>query len=418
MHLDNSLTPSNTSTHASSSDASKSNKRPAAADVIEIEDEGKNEGHSSGKKAKQSTEHIFCLACNERLNPVHTQCFHCGRDPRVLPVFAGASSLGSFGSNSFGNSFATPGFPFAVSAPIPFPSLAAPTPSPAASSSSSATPAPTPGATVNAGLVGQAWSSQGRYLPVAAEAVEALRSGEYKEISHYLPKRSTLFEADNKDNLDLRFDNGKLTLKQQSSTRRVNSFADLETAHHQGLVPLLVSFQDFHRHTQYGLLWNIVRDMIDNKCPFQIVLQHYETTRQTNPGLLDNVGGFHPTILAQTQLALTSLALSASNASIGKSSNSAFRSPSSSSSGSARVKVCMPFNDLKCTSDSCGLPHKCCRCFQAHAANSGECSMPDPRDATSGGSGPRGRRGGGGASKYKGMGSGRKTGAGGSSTVG
>ncbi len=387
-----SLNPASPPTSNSGSDASASSKRPADPS------EGKevHELPSPPKKVKPTdpVEPIYCLSCAQKLHPAHDTCHSCGRDPRVMPQFSGSLNQAPFANS--------------LLSPIP----ACPT-----SLTSASTPAPTPAATGVAGLATQAWLTQGTYLPIPAEAVEALRKGEYKEISHYFPKRSSVYDADNsKGSLQLNVDTaGLMTFKPHTNTRRVSSYADLETAHQHGLSPLLLHFGDNARFAQYAMLWSIVRDMHANGTPFQIILQHYESTRMKHAGVNDKVGEFDQTIQAQTQMRLSALLLSSnSNAAVGRSSNSAFRASSSSSSSSSsgavtvREKVCMPFNDLKCTSASCALPHKCCRCFQDHASMSGECSMPDPRDSSSAGSGPRGRRGG--AGKSKSSGSGRKPG--------
>lgn len=304
-------------------------------------------------------------------------------------------------------SLTTPSFPAAFSSsPTPSPaSSSTPTPQQGLTAGSGSTPAPT---SAVIGLAGQAWSSQGLYLPIAPEAVEALRKGEYKEISQYLPKTSSVHDPNPKGNMDIRIDNnGQLMLKPQASTRRVTDFADLQLAHSQGLCALLLQFNDSHRFAQYSKLWNVVLDLQKKNVKFINILQHYESTRMKHPGLTDCVGEFDQIILAQTMLKVSTDHLTAPAVAFGRSGNSAFRS-SSSSDSAPRMKVCMPFNDLTCTSQSCPLPHKCCRCYQDHASMSGECKKPDPRQAGNSNSGPRGRRGGGG--KYKAMGSGRTAG--------
>lgn len=391
-----SATTTESAASSSSQDAGSANKRPNESKT----EDNDNDMPSPPKKPKRVIEAIHCLTCATQLHPDTEQCYTCGNHPMVQARYMGRS-----------NPTPAPSFPAA------FTSTPAPIPSSTTSAQAALTSTVTPAASTSViGLAGQAWSSQGLYLPIAPEAVEALRKGEYKEISHYLPRTCSVYEPNPKGNMDIRIDtNGQLMLKPQASTRRVTNFADLQLAHSQGLCALLLQFDDTHRFAQYSKLWNVIHDLHKKNVNFVNILQHYESSRMRHPGLTDCVGEFDHQIYAQTMLDVSTQHLTAPAAALpfGRSSSSAFRSGSfGQSSGMApRMKVCMPFNDLTCTSQSCPLPHKCCRCQQDHASMSGLCKLPDPRQAGNSNSGPRGRRGNGGSSKYKNMGSGRGAGS-------
>lgn len=261
----------------------------------------------------------------------------------------------------------------------------------------------------------QSFLARGSRLPLAPEAVNALRIGEYKPTHLYLPTRLTLHTMTaSSDVMKFKLDDGKLVAQSAAPSRRIHNLADLEEAHRAGIIEELTKLNDQHRLRQYAMLWDTVRHMKQTLgYPDDIVLYYYEKCRLVHPGVTDCVGIKHDDIMQDinTQLMSQSLSQRASN----HASPAAFHASSGSSStkpAGQRTRVCMPYNDRLCTADagSCPrrLPHVCCRCGGNHASSTpGACAMPDPR--TQPGYKPRGNRG----NQGRGGGAGAGTGAGG-----
>jgi hypothetical protein len=242
--------------------------------------------------------------------------------------------------------------------------------------------------------------THGMFLPMPEESITALKTGIFKEAHHYLPQRISLHNLTPKPNLQLELEGGQVLLKERSgSSRRVTSFDELSQAHYDGILRILSELGDQHRVQQYTKLWDAVRTMQRDNFPFEVVYFHYEITRRLHPGVTDCVGEFHQQIHFQTQqrLVAANMDRAAHVSSTHRASSSSAASPAGATAGKGR-RVCIPYNDLKCQ-DPCprNLPHVCCRCFQQHASMSGECSMPDPRQAP--GYAPRGKRGSGAGGK-------------------
>lgn len=270
----------------------------------------------------------------------------------------------------------------------------------AEASSSAALAASVPAATGSAvGPVGAfgsglSWLKQGRSLPLIPEAKEALQKGIFKETRFYLPQPITMHNiTSNQNKLDFEFHDGKLVAKPSHVTGRISSFAELKRAHHDGIIPCLTSLGDLHRLTEYTQLWSFVSDLHERNVLDDDIFVFYESMRYNHPGVNDRVGQLDPEVFGQLTIAMAVAARSATGASSSSSSSassssspSRSRSTSGSGSGTGRQKVCIPFNDLKCTSSTCpkGLPHLCCRCFEPHAAS--KCHLPDPRKGQSAGS--------------------------------
>jgi hypothetical protein len=356
--------------------------------------DGGNGNASPSKKAKlvdlsyEPMVPIQCITCCENNNPASVQCWNCKRDPRAM----------------------------LSASPAPASAFACPSPSPAAVVSVSAAPslsaalaaevgaaASALSAGAGAGAVGfvssgQSWVKQGTTLPLIPEAKEAMQKGIYKETRFYLPQPVSLHTiTSNHSKLDIELQDGKLVAKSSHVTGRITTFDDLRRAHHDGIIPCLTELADFHRINEYTLLWSFVTHLQEMGVSMDIMFRFYEAMRMNHPGVKDRVGQQDPLVFGQLAINLAARPF-AGHASSSSSSSSA-RVAAGSGAGSGRQKVCIGFNDLKCTSTPCpkGLPHLCCRCFGAHAANSGTCSLPDPRKSRDGGS----RRGGKGGSGSK-----------------
>jgi hypothetical protein len=188
--------------------------------------------------------------------------------------------------------------------------------------------------------------------------------------------------------------------KSKPATNVIDNYTKLYNAHHFGIIRLLIQFQDQHRINQYGMLWETVMCMMTQKqFPFSSVLEHYEAARQRHAGVHDCVGAFDSEVALKTLFDAYRNDRPASTNRFSQSSNNYTVSTSSTSSVvrpvGERQAVCIPFNDGRCSVTASGvdvgcpkgLPHLCCRCYEAHAA-SRDCSLPDPRR------GARGKRAG------------------------
>jgi len=369
-------TPSETQPHAS--------PEPANTEGRADDDNARSLSPGSLKKRKHALQQqddvqpIQCVSCLMTLHPDYTECFRCGGDPRVKRQYVGPTVASTSTSSPFlAQAVATP-------STLSFPSP--PSCQPVVNVSAA-----------NLTLAGQSWINRGAYVPISEEAVNALRSGTYKEIGHYLPKRISLHNITTKDQLNFKLEEGQLVVKPTANTRRVTTFEELYDAHHQSIIPLLVSFGDHHRVAAYGRLWSTMATLHAKRYPFTLLLQYYEVTRLNHPGVNDDVGALDPIIQSQLMVDIAAYALPASSRGATAVHNAMNSTPGASATSGVgnRQKVCMEFNDLKCTQQPCpkGLPHLCCRCFNEHAASNG-CTKPDPRQS-------RGGRGGRGSGKSK-----------------
>lgn len=332
----------------------------------EAEEEGKADDDLS--PSKRPCAPVFCLTCGEQNNASRIRCWRagCGQIIRVAapdePTAAPAPPLLRRAWLSAPAAAAAPGEP-----------LLSPSPSSDMSSASSSQ---------------QSFHVRGNYLPTAPDAVEALRKGEFMTIRHYLPHRLTYANLNQTSKITLEVvDGGGVRARTTNTPRHVNTYEELEEAHRVGILELLHQFGDAHRQRQYNMLWDSVRHFKQElKFSDADIIWYYEMYRHKHPKLTDCVGQHDPDIERQLTMQLQAklnVTLAAKHAGSGS-----FSSQSSSSASRAndpthsrRHNVCIKYNNLECTTSPCprGFQHICCRCFGEHAADSGECTLPDPR---------------------------------------
>jgi hypothetical protein len=337
---------------------------------------------------------ISCVTCLTQLNPRIRQCYRCGGDPFVIRVFAESYPANASGVNSSAAASTSNALAVGLNQASSCSTAALPTTSSAASMAS-----------------GQSWLSKGSFHPLSNDAIEALRDGKFKDTSYYLPRRVSVFAITKQDDAyDIMLKDGKVVAKPSvGASKEVRSFEELYLAHTEGIMMLLAQFDDFHRTKQYNSLWAAVMRLRADDYPFSILFYYYETSRNRHPGVNDNVGEFDSDVWNQVQLQMAryransiinmQARASGFNFTPGTSRyaqpfSSGPRDRNNRSRRSNNPRVCMAFNDLKCNASPCPdkLPHLCCRCFEEHAANSGLCPLPDPRNRDL--TGPRGTRGG------------------------
>jgi hypothetical protein len=384
----------NADTHDPSTPSSNSplHKSPNKRGPIDLdEEEPDNENILPPFKKGRGTQEVVvnilqiqCVTCGHKNNAARGQCWYCHADPRIMAQSTPAPT-----------SLSQPLLPMPTAATLAAPLLPTPlnpgsTPSPTAVSTTSTSSA----------LSHQSFLSKSTYLPLPAEAVEALKAGTFKETYHYMPRRITYSNMVVKEKISIEVTDGKVVAQSNAVTRKITSFQDLELAHRAGIIAELYKMNDVHRIAQYHLLWDAVRELKTRfQYPDDLIMEYYEMNRLQYPGVTDSVGEKHEDILLRVQTEMQArLIRAAANSNALRSPSSSLSSSSTPSSTSGRgrgTRVCIPYNDLTCTSDPCprGLPHICCRCGENHAANSGDCALPDPRLQP--GYVARGKRGGG-----------------------
>lgn len=207
-------------------------------------------------------------------------------------------------------------------------------------------------------------------------------------IRHYLPQRLTYASLNQTSQIALEVtDGGGVRAKTTQPSRQVTTFKELEEAHRVGILELLHQFGDTHRQRQYNMLWDGVRFLKEELSYGDAeLIWYYELYRHKHPKVSDCVGTPDPDIERQLSLQIQArinrmLASPGSSSSSSPSSSTATRDRATDPNHARRHNVCIKYNNMECTTEPCprGFQHICCRCFGQHAADSGACTLPDPR---------------------------------------
>jgi hypothetical protein len=348
-------------------------RRTRPSNDVMVEKEGKqNDDDDSSSPSKRPCAPVFCATCGEQNNATRIHCWRVGCG-RVIREAAPDATPAAFSRRAL-----------------------LPTPSPAlpahvlnfgsgGSSSSSSSSSSGSSSSSSSSLTQLSFHQSGNFLPLSTEAKEALREGKFMSTRHYLPQRLTFASLNQTSKVTLEvMEGGGLHARTTQPSRNINTFEDLYEAHWIGIMELLHQFGDNHRIHQYMMLWQTVRHLKEVlKFADAEVIWYYELYRNKHSKVDDCVGQLDPEIerafSAQTQARMNLLLAKAMPSASAASSSSSSRP--NDATHSRRHNVCIQYNNLQCHKLPCprNFEHICVRCFGPHAADSGDCSLPDPR---------------------------------------